>query len=286
MALADSVPGVSGGTVVFIMGFYDRFIGAIHDLAFGKLEEKKTAVKYLARLGVGWAVGMAMAAFLLSALFEKHIYFVSSLFLGFMIGAVPLIVKEESESLREIRKGLGFCLFGLAVVAGITVANGILGGGGMDLGQFSILAAIKLFFIGMIAISAMFLPGISGSTLLLIFGAYMPVIVAIKGFLSMDFSYLPCLLFFGSGILAGSVTVVKAIRVCLDKFRPQTVWLILGMMAGSLYAIGMGPTTLEVPQAPLNIGRFQPLAAVVGIILVSGMQKIKDRRAAKEDSAL
>lgn len=42
MALADSVPGVSGGTVAFIMGFYDRFIGSIHDLVFGRREEKRT----------------------------------------------------------------------------------------------------------------------------------------------------------------------------------------------------------------------------------------------------
>ena len=44
MALADSVPGVSGGTVAFIMGFYDQFIGSVHDLAFGKMEEKKKAI--------------------------------------------------------------------------------------------------------------------------------------------------------------------------------------------------------------------------------------------------
>lgn len=40
MALADSVPGVSGGTIAFIIGFYDRFIGAIHDLTFGKMQKK------------------------------------------------------------------------------------------------------------------------------------------------------------------------------------------------------------------------------------------------------
>ena len=44
MALADSVPGVSGGTVAFIMGFYDQFIGSVHDLAFGKMEDKKKAI--------------------------------------------------------------------------------------------------------------------------------------------------------------------------------------------------------------------------------------------------
>lgn len=277
MALADSVPGVSGGTVAFIMGFYDRFIGSIHDLAFGRKKEKKGALLYLAKLGVGWGIGMIMAVIVLSALFENHIYVVSSLFLGFIAGAIPLIVKEEKESFRKFGKGLPFCLIGIALVAGITWANSRIGSTSMDLGQFSIGTAVELFFIGMIAISAMFLPGISGSTLLLIFGAYIPVITAVKGVLSLDFSYIPCLMFFGCGVLAGAVTVVKAIKVCLERFRPQTVYLILGMMIGSFYAIVMGPTTLETPQAALSISDFHVLAALVGVVLVLGMQMIKER---------
>ena len=55
MALAGRVPGVSGGTVAFIMGFYHRLIGSVHDLVFGRLDEKKSALIYLAKLGVGWA---------------------------------------------------------------------------------------------------------------------------------------------------------------------------------------------------------------------------------------
>ena len=124
MALADSVPGVSGGTIAFIMGFYDKFIGSIHDLTFGKMQEKKSAVKYLARLGIGWGIGMA-------------------------------------------------------IIVGITWMNKKTGGASMDLAQISPGMAFRLFLIGMAAISAMFLPGISGSTLLLIFGAYIPVITAV-----------------------------------------------------------------------------------------------------------
>ena len=277
MALADSVPGVSGGTVAFIMGFYDRFIGSIHDLAFGKMKEKKAAIVYLAKLGVGWIIGMVMAVIILSALFESHIYAVSSLFIGFIAGAIPLIVKEEKESMKEVSKGILFCLIGIMLVVGITWANGSVGGALMDLGEFSIGAAIKLFFIGMIAISAMFLPGISGSTLLLIFGAYIPVITAVKGILSLDFSYVPCMMFFGCGVLTGTVTVVKAIKVCLENYRTQTVYMILGMMIGSFYAIIMGPTTLEVPQGALNPGSFQIVSAAIGVALVLGMQMIKER---------
>ena len=71
----------------------------------------------------------------------------------------------------------------------------------MDLGQFLIGLGIKLFLIGMIAISAMFLPGISGSTLLLIFGAYMPVISVVRGFLKLNFSYFQRLSFSDAAFL-------------------------------------------------------------------------------------
>lgn len=277
MALADSVPGVSGGTVAFIMGFYDHFIGSIHDLTYGKMGEKKAAFRYLAKLGVGWVIGMAMAVVVLSTFFESHIYAVSSLFIGFIAGAIPLIIKEEKESFRKIGKGILFFLIGIVFVAGVTWANGRIGSVSMNLGQFSAGLAIKLFLIGMIAISAMFLPGISGSTLLLIFGAYIPVITAVKAVLSFDLAYIPCLLFFGGGVLAGAMTVVKAIKVCLEKFRPQVIYMILGMMVGSFYAITQGPTTLEIPKAAMNIGNFQIVLCLMGAALVAGMQMIKER---------
>lgn len=277
MALADSVPGVSGGTVAFIMGFYDQFISSIHNLAFGSMNEKKSAAMYLAKLGAGWVIGMAMAVVVLSALFESHIYAVSSLFIGFIGGAVPLIVKEERDNLQNAGKGIFFCLLGILLVVGITWANGRSSGAAMELGQFSIGTSVRLFFIGMAAISAMFLPGISGSTLLLIFGAYIPVITAVKGVLSLEFSYIPCLIFFGSGVLTGAVTVVKAIKVCLEKFRPQTIYMILGMMLGSFYAIVMGPMTLEIPQEALGLANFHMIWAAIGVALVLGMQLIKER---------
>lgn len=281
MALADSVPGVSGGTVAFILGFYDRFIGSINDFVFGNMEKKKTSFSYLVKLGIGWMTGMVLAVLLLSSLFESYIYTVSSLFMGFIAGSIPLIIREEKESFggsRNILKGIGFCIAGILVVAGIAWLNGKTGVASMDLGQFHIGTGIRLFFIGMIAISVMFLPGISGSTLLLIFGAYIPVITAVRGLLGMDFSYLPLLIFFGLGVLTGAVTVVKGIQFCLEKFRTQSVYAILGMMIGSFYAIMQGPATLKVPQPVMRFGNFQILAALVGLALVLGMQLMKERR--------
>ena len=235
-------------------------------------EEKKGAVGYLAKLGAGWAAGMVLAVLVLSALFESHIYTVSSLFIGLIAGSIPLIIKEESQSFREVGKGIFFCILGLVLVVGITLLNEKTGVTSMDLSQFSMGLGIKLFFIGMIAISAMFLPGISGSTLLLIFGAYIPVISAVRGLLGLDFSYIPGLMFFGLGVLTGAATVVKGIKVCLEKFRPQAVYAILGVMLGSFYAIIQGPATLEIPKAAVNPGNFQIAACLAGAVLVIGMQ--------------
>lgn len=276
MALADSVPGVSGGTVAFIMGFYDRFIGAIDRLVFGKKKQKIAAGRYLIKLGAGWLVGMMMAVLVLSALFDSKIYTVSSVFIGFIAGSIPLIIREEKESFIQLKKGILFCIAGIILVTGITWLHGQGQTAGMNLSQFSIVNAVKLFLIGMIAISAMFLPGISGSTLLLIFGAYIPVITAIRGVLGLHLNYIPSLFFFGCGILTGAVTVVKGIKICLEKYRVQSVYAILGMMIGSFYAIAQGPTTLAVPKAALSIGNFQILACAVGLALVIGMQKLKE----------
>lgn len=271
MALADSVPGVSGGTVAFIMGFYDRFIGSVHDVVFGSGKKRKAALLYLIKLGMGWAAGMILAVLILSSLFDSYIYTVSSVFIGFIAGSIPIIIMEEKDSFSNVAKGILFCIAGILLVVGISYINGKTGSASMNLGHFSIGLGIKLFLIGMVAISAMFLPGISGSTLLLIFGAYIPVITAIKACLKLDLSYVPSLIFFGLGVIAGAVSVVKLIKLCLEKFHVETMYCILGMMIGSFYAIVKGPTTLKEPRPAMGFSSFSIVACIVGVILVLAM---------------
>lgn len=278
MALADSVPGVSGGTIAFIMGFYDQFIGSIHDLAFGGMEEKKRAFFYLVKLGIGWIIGMISAVLVLSAVFESNIYVISSLFIGFIICAIPVIIQEEKGCIVGHYKNFIFLLIGAAVVALITYFNSSSQTVESDLSHLTIGSGLYLFVVGMIAISAMFLPGISGSTLLLIFGLYVPVINAIKELLHFNLTYLPAIIVFGLGVVTGALTVVKGIKVCLDKFRSQMVYAILGMMIGSLYAIVMGPTTLEVPQPAMNFESFHFIACLIGMALIILLQVVREKK--------
>lgn len=276
MAAADSVPGVSGGTIAFLLGFYDEFINALDDLFKGKMKEKKKALLFLIKIGIGWVAGFVICALLLVKLFDKKIYGLSSLFLGFIIFAIPLVIVEEKKVLKGKYKNLIFTLLGMALVVGISLLN--TKSGLVDVGNITHLTfplAIYIFLTGAVAITAMVLPGISGSTLLLIFGLYMPIMTAIKKVLSFNFSYALPLLIFLAGILIGIVTFVRLIKKALVKYRSQTIYTIIGMMLGSLYAIVQGPTTLKVPQPAMTFSTFSIVWFIIGALIIFGLQVFK-----------
>ena len=274
MALADSVPGVSGGTIAFLLGFYDKFIGSLDDLFRGTIEKKKEALKFLIKIGVGWVIGFIIAAKVLANLFNSQIYAMSSLFIGFILIAIPVVIREEKGVLKGKYKNLIFTLIGILVVVGISLLTS-KGGANIDINNFNIGTIIYVFIASMIAISAMILPGISGSTLLLIFGLYIPIMTKIEAFLSFDFSVLPILIVFGLGMIAGILTFTKLIRKCLEKYRSQTIYAIIGMMLGSIYSIIMGPTTLDVPHAAMNFSTFNIIAFLAGGLIIAGLELLK-----------
>ena len=275
MALADSVPGVSGGTVAFILGYYEKFINSLNALV-SKDSDKKGALKFLGKLGVGWAIGLILASLVLSSVFETHIYAISSLFIGFILFAIPSIIKEEKDTLKGKYQYLIFTAIGIAVVALLTYFNPTSGGGiNVDINSLNIGICIYAFVVGMVAISAMILPGISGSTILLIFGLYIPIINSIKEVLHLQLEYLPILIVFGFGVLAGIALIIKLVKKALDKYRTQTIYTVIGLMIGSLYAIVMGPTTLKVPQEAMNFGTFNILFFVIGAAVIGAMEFAK-----------
>ena len=280
MALADSVPGVSGGTIAFLLGFYDRFIGSLDDLFHGGGEARpsarRDAVRFLLKIAAGWVVGFGLSALVLSTLFDTHIYAVSSLFMGFIVFAIPIVINEEREALRGRPLGLLFVLAGAALVVAITLLNSA-GDAGVDVSAASLTPQLVayVFFAAMVAISAMVLPGISGSTLLLIFGLYIPIMGAVRSVLGLDFAYLPILLVFILGVCCGVLLFVRLIRVCLQRFRTQTICTIVGMMLGSLFAITQGPLTLDVPQAAMSLSTFSIVFFVIGGVVVGGLELVK-----------
>lgn len=276
MSLADSVPGVSGGTIAFVLGIYDKFIFSLNHIISGTKEERKEALVFLVKLLGGWVIGLCSSILVLGSIFDSHIYQLCSLFLGLSVFAIPIIIKEEQEVLKGKYYNLVFTVLGAAIVCLLTYFNPSKGNAvSMDLSSLSFGTGIYVFAVAMIAIAAMVLPGISGSTLLLIFGIYVPIITAVKEFLHMNFVYVPVLFVFGFGMIAGILTTIKLVKRGLERYRSQMVYLILGLMLGSFYAIVMGPTTLDEPQAAMTWGSFQPLFFLLGAVILGGLQLLK-----------
>ena len=275
MALADSVPGVSGGTIAFVLGFYDEFISSLYVLTHGSRELKREGIRFLAKLGMGWFIGMGSSVLVIASLFTSRIYELSSLFLGFSIFSLPLIIKEEKECLRRTSRII-YMILGIVLVLVIAAVNPTGGQGtNVEIAHLTPFLGGYIFVCAAIAICAMVLPGISGSTMLLIFGLYVPIISAIKEFLHMNLSYFPVLCIFGCGVLAGIVGIIKLVKNALDNHRAAMVYFILGLMVGSLYAIAQGPTTLKVAQPAMTWETFHIFWFLMGGVFLAALNGLK-----------
>lgn len=276
MALADSVPGVSGGTIAFIMGFYDRFIGALDTLVYGAWAQRRSALVYLLKLGAGWIAGMLLAVTVLAGAFTTGIYKLSSMFLGFVAVSVPLVVLEQRAALGSFRRGAGFCLLGAAIVAGLSALNlsSAVNASGISFGT-----VCYVFIAGMLAISAMVLPGISGSSLLMSFGLYLPVLAAVKDVLGLNFDGLWMIIVLAFGIAAGLAVSPHILKRLMERDMGAVLYMVLGMMLGSLYAIIIGPTTLKVPQHAMTFSDFSLIWFILGVLSVLALNAVKSHAA-------
>lgn len=146
------------------------------------------------------------------------------------------------------------------------------------------LQLIYLFCSGAVAITAMVLPGISGSSILLIAGVYLPTIQAVHSLLRFQLAVFPGLCALGLGVLMGIAVSIHAIRAALQRSRSAMVWLILGLMLGSLYAIVNGPASLDTPLPALRLATFQLPAFLLGatlLLALEGMKKAMEKTAGK-----
>ncbi|MRZ80942.1 DUF368 domain-containing protein [Paeniclostridium sordellii] len=278
MALADSVPGVSGGTVAFILGFYDDFVNSLNNLISGDKVGRINAFRFLFKIGIGWITGFILSVLFITSIFEKNIYEINSLFLGFIIASIPLIIKSEIKILVSSKRNIIFLIIGIIIVCAMTYFNPAKSSGqsfSVKSDNLSLLFMLYIFISGMIAISAMVLPGISGSTILLIFGLYAPILTGLKQVLKLNVDYLPAILIFITGILVGVLVTVRTVRHLLRKYRARTIYCIIGLMIGSIYAVILGPTSLEVPKPPISIDTFSIVFFGIGCVLVPGLDSLK-----------
>lgn len=290
MGLANLVPGVSGGTMVLALGLYDEFIGAMSDLTRlpGMVFSKGIVQtgRSFARSGVVLAMLFGLS-FLTIAVLSSIIQYLMAmfqpgmlaLFIGMTLGGAPMLWRKMQPLKAQSVAGLvaGFVLMALVAL--------VLKPGGGD-------PSWLLYFVGgVIASSAMILPGISGSYMLLIMGLYLPVISGIsdgvhalkeRDFATCFYLGLNIGLPVGLGLLIGIVGFSNLIKVCLEKYEAPTIGFLMGLLVGSV--LGLYPfqvASFDKLPRHAHEGRLQVMAygwePVAGNPVYENLQTLNNR---------
>jgi len=233
MGIAEIIPGVSGGTIAFISGIYERLITAISNF-------DKTSVSFLLKgeyrtfwnridgyflfnLIIGMVVGIVVGALTVTHLLEHYPPVIWSFFFGLILGSIVYVARKI-----KVRNVSAFIVFMVGALIAYGIVNSPAGDGNT--------AMWFVFLSGMLAISALVLPGISGSFILLLLGMYFYIIndtlkALLHGF-SMD--KMMVLLIFGAGCIVGLMSVVKLLKWAFEKYPNTVLALLTGFMLGSL----------------------------------------------------
>ncbi|UHD14936.1 DUF368 domain-containing protein [Thiocapsa bogorovii] len=233
MGVAEVIPGVSGGTIAFITGIYERLLDAVK--AFGPgligvhrrdgLDGVWRAVDggFLALLLAGMAMGVLVGVFGVSWMLEHYPPLIWAFFFGLILASILFMARR----IGQWRAGeLGVFVLGAILAYGITTLTPASGNE----------ALWFVFLCGAIAISALMLPGVSGSFMLLVLGMYQFIIQdTLKGLL-VDFSLekLLVLSVFALGCLTGMMTMSRLLSWTFKRYRSLTLAILTGFLVGSL----------------------------------------------------
>ncbi|WP_254901664.1 DUF368 domain-containing protein [Thalassobacillus devorans] len=228
MGASDVVPGVSGGTIAVVLGIYDRWIEAINGI-FSKRWKEHLGFLIPLLLGVGTA--FLLLSRVIEWLFEHYPEPTQFFFLGLIIGVLPYLYhKADMKHTFQLKHYL-LLLIGAVIVASMVFFQA---GETEAMQNLTMENYILLFFSGWIASSAMVLPGISGSFLLLIIGVYTTVISGISDF------RLDIIAVVGLGLVIGVVAMSKIVKFFLENYTAGTFAVIIGLVVGSVVVIFPG----------------------------------------------
>ncbi len=243
MGAANVIPGVSGGTVAFITGIYERLINAIKgfDLSAAKLLfsgqlrkfSEKVDFAFLFSLGLGVIISILTLAQVLKYLFANHATLVWAFFFGLILASVIFVGKQVG---RWSFSAIVGCLLG----AGIAITVALLKPASQDDG------ILYLMLCGVVAMASMIIPGLSGSFVLLLMGNYQLVMIeSVSQLTSGDWGALRVLIPVGIGAVLGVLALSHILSWVFRKFHDHAVALLTGFVAGSLSIIWPWKTELK-----------------------------------------
>lgn len=235
MGVADIVPGVSGGTIAFITGIYRRLINGIKNLNINFLF---SYVKYLTTkkkiylgnfkkelslidfalfipLGIGIAIAFAVGSMIIPPLIDNHPVFIFAFFFGLILGSIKILYDIIE---RPNIVGIAAGIFGFLISLVITSLETLTSNHSYPV----------VFFSGFVAISAMLLPGISGSFIMLILGQYRFMLDALRNIeVFIIFTFMV-------GAVFGLLSFARIMSFLLKRYHKQTILFLIGLMFGAL----------------------------------------------------
>jgi putative membrane protein len=235
MGIAEVIPGVSGGTIAFITGIYQRLLAAINSINFSLIGiYKKDGFKgvwqaidgtFLISLFIGMGLGIVGGIFAVAKLLETHPEPLWGFFFGLILASVIVLRKEITN--LNINAIIAFIL-GIVVAVVITSLTPTEGS----------TSLFYVFICGAIAICALMLPGISGSFMLLILGMYTFIITTLKNVLVFQaMSDIIIIATFALGCLTGVISFSRVLTWLFKKFPQITMATMIGFLVGSVYKI-------------------------------------------------
>lgn len=252
MGIADTIPGVSGGTIAFITGIYGKLLDTIKsaDKEFFRLLFSLQIKKAFAKIPWGFAVPLLLGigsaigslAHVMVMLLEQHADIVWAFFFGLIFSSLLILLKEVKDKNPQKTASALLFILGAAFAVWISFANPVALSHSYPI----------IFASGFIAICAMILPGISGAFILVLIGQYHYILNAVTTF------NLPVILLFLAGCLCGILSFAHILSACLNNFYHITLAFLSGILAGSLVML-----------FPFKSGQsFSHMAILCGLILL------------------
>lgn len=229
IGIANAIPGVSGGTMAVILNIYDKILYAV------SLKNIKEHLKFLIPLAIGALAGIFALSNVIVSLMETHAMILNFCFIGLIIGSLPSIYKRARGS--EVKsRNIVLCILAFAFMICISLLNqgDITNKTLEDIGGLTPTLWIYLMVTVCVSTISMILPGISGSLIMLLFGVYTIVMGAIA-----DLNYM-LMIPIGIGVLSGLFLGIKLIKKMLRTHPQALYFIILGLVAGSVFAIFPG----------------------------------------------
>jgi putative membrane protein len=228
MGIADLVPGISGGTIALITGIYKDLITALNNLTFKNIKfnflknSKKNKFDILAFLAVGISLSILLFSNIILFLLDNYINEVSSFFFGLIISSVFILLNKI--------KGIKISDILILVLSALIISQVL------KLNSINQEITFTYIFIcGLICSCAMILPGISGSYILLILGAYHFILKKLNTLFDSDsYLYISSFIFGGA---VGIITFSRIIKWLFKSYEKRTMVVMIGFIIGSVSKI-------------------------------------------------